>query len=102
VGLYAEPAAGTLEALVLAFFPDAPYMVRVAGCESQHFRPDVVYGPYVSRTNDRGLMQVNAVHAGKFAERGWDYWTDAYDPMKNLTVAREIYDTQGLRAWSCA
>jgi len=77
--------------------------VRVFACESVNFRPDVVYGPTVSPTNDRGISQTNAVHAGKYAARGWDYYTDAFDPVKNLTVAYQIYeDNGGFSPWSCA
>ena len=93
-------AAGSLEALVLATFPDDPYMVEVARRESVNFRPDVVYGPTVSPTDDRGILQINAIHAGKFAARGWNYYVDAFDPAKNLAIAREIYDAQGPGAWA--
>lgn len=91
---------GSLEALVLSFFPDDPFMVEIARRESINFRSDVVYGPTVSPTDDRGLMQINAIHAGRFANHGWDYYVDAYDPARNLTIAREIYDTQGPGAWT--
>lgn len=60
----------------------------------------VVYGPYVSPTCDRGLMQINCVHARRFTEHGWDYYVDAYDPVKNLVIAREIYNDQGCAGWS--
>ncbi|MGB9678306.1 MAG: transglycosylase SLT domain-containing protein, partial [Candidatus Ratteibacteria bacterium] len=47
----------------------------------------------VSKTNDHGLFQINAVHKGKF--RG-----DVYDCYENTRVAYEIYKKQGWRPWS--
>jgi len=95
-----------LAELVASFFPDAPiFSEHIVWAESMgDWAGDrwtcYVYGPCVSPTGDRGLMQINQIHAGRFAAHGWDYWTDAFDPVKNLTVAREIYDDQGCRAWA--
>ena len=73
-------------------------------CESAGFRPDVVYGPTVSRTNDRGVAQINVIHAWRFAEKGWDYFVDAFVPERNLAVAWDIYVSRNysFAAWSCA
>jgi hypothetical protein len=61
-----------------------------------------VYGPCVSPTCDRGLLQINCIHAGKFAAHGWDYYVDAFNPERNIVIAREIYDDQGIGAWTTA
>ena len=92
--------------LVASYFPDAPiFATHIVWAESMgDWAGDrwvcYVYGPCVSPTGDRGLMQINQIHAGKFAAHGWNYWTDAYDPVKNLVIAREIYDAQGCQAWA--
>lgn len=68
-------------------------MLRVARCESglnQHA---------VSHTNDFGLMQINEASWDDVAkEMDLDYKNDIDD---NLTMARHIYDVQGINAWVC-
>lgn len=95
--------AGALEGLICSFQWDCARATSIFACESVHFRPDVVYGPTVSATNDRGISQTNAIHAWRYTEHGWDYYTDAFDPEKNLIVAHEIYvDGGGFGPWSCS
>ena len=89
--------------MIAAVFPEAPaFWIGVFRCESVGFKDDVVNGPHVSATNDRGIAQVNAIHAGKYAARGWDYYGTPRDVGHDLAIAREIADQQGSRAWTCA
>jgi len=92
-----------LEALVAEFFPEAPdTWIAIFRCESVNFREDVVYGPHISRSGDRGLPQINELHAWRYMDRGWEYYTAERDPLKDLTIAREIADERGTQPWSCA
>jgi soluble lytic murein transglycosylase-like protein len=50
----------------------------------------------LSPTADRGLMQVNAVHAAKV---GGDL-SRLYDPATNIRVAFQVYSGAGWKAWS--
>lgn len=96
-------ARADLEALICSFDWPCDRAIAIFACESVHFRPDVVYGPTVSATNDRGITQTNAVHAEKYAARGWNYYTDAFVPTKNLTIAYQIYDDMGgFSPWTCS
>lgn len=107
-----EPLGGTLTvagdraalvALVHEFFPDDSHMGNVVVWGETLTRNDwwdYVYGGAWSRTMDCGLMQTNIIHAGKYARHGWDISMDCFDPVKNLTISREIYDTQGPGAWT--
>ena len=89
--------------MIAAVFPEAPvFWIGVFRCESVGFRPDVVNGPHVSRTGDRGLPQINEIHAWRYEARGWDYYAAPRDVGHDLAIAREIADQQGSRAWSCA
>lgn len=48
-----------------------------------------------------GLMQIMPVHAPRFSKRGWNYESDKFDPIKNLTIAAEIYKESGWGPWVC-
>ena len=47
----------------------------------------------------RGVFQLMPVHAWRFAQRGWDYWTDWSDPEKNIAIAHELWADQGWTPW---
>jgi len=47
---------------------------------------------------ERGVFQLHPIHAGRFKAHGWAY-QDAYDPVKNIVVAHELYLDQGWRPW---
>jgi len=91
-----------LQELICSYRWPCEIATEIFRCESVNFRPDVVYGPTVSPTRDRGIAQINEVHAEKFTRRGWDYYTDAFVPARNLTIAEEIYLDQGFGPWMCA
>ena len=100
------PIAGekeTLIALTHTFFPDDEHMGNVVVWEESLKRADwwdYVYGGVFSVTGDCGLMQINwASHPERFLARGWDQ-QDCFEPEKNLTIAREIYNEQGPVAWT--
>jgi len=88
--------------LIAATFPVevVDYIYAIAYCESAGFRASVVYGPETGSLGERGLMQLHPIHAWRFERRGWT-WDDAFDPAKNLAIARELYDEQGVRPWAC-
>ena len=47
----------------------------------------------------RGVFQLMPEHAWRFTERGWDYWTDWSDPVKNIAIAYELQAEQGWTPW---
>jgi hypothetical protein len=61
-----------------------------------------VYGPCWSPTQDCGLGQINIIHAAKFTAHGWNIYVDCFVPERNIVIMREIYDAQGLSAWTTA
>jgi hypothetical protein len=93
----------SLANLVASYFPDDSRMAsHVVWAESmgdwagERWRC-YVYGPCMSATSDCGLMQIHwPVHGGKF---GWDL-SQCFDPVRNVQVARQIYDGQGPCAWA--
>jgi hypothetical protein len=82
----------SVESLIRKTFPeDAETMLVIAKWES-NMRPDAVNTSNRNESIDCGLLQINSIH-------GYDCeWLK--DPVNNLKVARKIYDTQGLQAWS--
>ena len=86
--------------MVEAVFWDAPEMTSVVKCESNftHYLPS---GELLkSKTNDGGVMQINAAaHSKTMRELGLDA-SNIYD---NLKFARRLYDESGdASAWVCA
>ena len=71
--------------------------LAVAACESG---PDYWAEP-ADNPNHRGAFQISYVHAGRFADKGWDWGTDGLDILKNATIAFEIWSVQGWKPWSC-
>ena len=72
-------------------------------------------GPEVDMKNndgsiDRGLYRINSNTFADFQKRkpdllkgmGINNYEDMYDPMKNINMARMIYDEQGWDAWYAA
>lgn len=90
--------------LICSYDWDCGRAVAIFSCESVHFRGDVVYGPTVSPTNDRGLAQINVPsHMDKLYAVTGTYDVDLYfDPAINLKVAWMIYEDSGWGPWSCA
>lgn len=84
------------EAIWLVFHDHGDHVVeqanRIAHCESRH-DPNAV-----SRTNDHGLFQINAVHRHRFAH----IWHLRYDPFWNAVMAEHLWMESGWRPWSCA
>ncbi|OGE33456.1 hypothetical protein A3C99_00135 [Candidatus Daviesbacteria bacterium RIFCSPHIGHO2_02_FULL_37_9] len=72
------------------------YAWKIVGCES--LGDPTAQNP----SGAKGLWQEMPEHAGKYASRGWNYWTDWSDPIKNSVVAVQIKQEQGFAAWSCA
>lgn len=77
------------------FGPAAGEARAIAECES-HMNPGAV-----SRTNDHGLFQINAVHAGSFSQVTGQPWDAVYDAHWNTLYAKWLFDRQGWQPWSC-
>lgn len=73
------------------FGSEVDYALRIMQCESGG------NSGALSHTGDRGLMQVNHVHAAKVGGN----LDLLYDPETNLRVAKQIRDGSGWAAWSC-
>lgn len=94
----APASAGSLDAIIQRHFGDAWTTARrIAECESG-MNPNAV-----SSTNDHGLFQINAVHAGDFqAVTGVSFSSGVYDPELNTIYARHLHAQQGWGPWTCA
>lgn len=69
---------------------------RIAKCESE-MNPNAK-----SRTNDHGLFQINYVHRNAFPQvTGSPFFNGAYNPYENAEYARDLYNRQGWRPWTC-
>ncbi len=83
------------EAIAVLFPDNAGEATRIADCESS-MDPNAV-----SRTNDHGLFQINAVHQADFERVTGQPWSAVYDPYWNSVFAKHLYDTQGWQPWTC-
>ncbi len=91
----------TIEQKIRLTFND-PRMVPVLYCEShlhQFWEPGTPKAgkPKISPTGDVGVGQVNQTHWAKAKKLGLDIFNDEDD---NLTMAKMVYDEQGIEAWS--
>lgn len=81
----------TIEEKIAKTFPENPkIMIAVAKAESG-LNP-LATNRNTNGSRDIGLFQINSVHGGDDLE--------LFDVDKNLKVAREVYDKQGITAWS--
>jgi membrane-bound lytic murein transglycosylase MltF len=71
--------------------PQAPRAFCIVGRESS-WNPRAV-----SRTNDHGLFQLNAIHARTYG-RVW--WARRYDPVANVRMAWRLYRGAGWSPWA--
>jgi hypothetical protein len=83
-------------------FPDAPYMVYVANCESTglvHRSTDGRLRPNLEGGSARGVFQVlMRVHRAEFERRG-------LNPNRDddyFQYVRFLYDTYGLKPWAAS
>lgn len=90
----------SIEDMVAAAFPDAPYMVAIARCEShlrQYSAPGVVLmggggGNYI------GIFQIGRQWVPTAREMG----LDVYTPEGNIAFARYLFDEYGASSqWEC-
>lgn len=89
---------GIVELIKENFGVDGDVMLEVARCESgllQYENGKVLKG---KTTPDFGLFQINEIWLLKAEAMG----IDIYDLEGNIKMARYIYDTQGLSAWSAS
>ena len=88
------PRPKTIEEKIRLAFPEEPNnMLAIVNCESG-FNQSAV-----SHTRDFGLFQINEKTWDATAqEMGLDYKGSLDD---NITMARYVYDIQGINAWVC-
>jgi len=100
VGLKNDSVAG-IKGLIKQYFPKEPLMVKIAECESiglRHYvNGEVLRGEIVKE--DVGLFQINETY---WLKKSLELGIDIYDLEGNIKMARHIYDTQGLAAWSAS
>jgi hypothetical protein len=82
---------------IKAEFGENSKMLGVVKCES-NFRQFKNGEPLMSPTSDVGVMQINQVHWKKAKELGLDIFNSVDD---NIKMGRRIYDSQGIKAWTC-
>jgi len=89
------------EEVVREYFADIPDLIQVARCEStfRHYQADgsVLTGQVDSR--DTGVMQINTHYHGQRLEQ---LGLDVFKLEDNLTYARRLYETEGLKPWSAS
>ena len=95
IALLGGAACTPQQQIAAVFGAQAGEAERIAHCEST-MNPGAV-----SRTNDHGLFQINAVHERKFVEVTGQPWHMVYDGFWNTVYAKYLYDTQGWQPWTC-
>ncbi len=88
--------------VITRVFPDAPYMVYVANCESTglfHWDDSGNLLPNTEGSNARGVFQVMmSVHEETMRQRNLNpRRLDDY-----MTYVRQLYDEQGVRPWKAS
>lgn len=74
---------------------------KIVQCESGF--SNLILNKNNNGTVDRGIFQLNSVHANRFAKMyGIDYETGAHDFELNVKYAKFLYDNQGWQPWVCA
>jgi hypothetical protein len=96
LGVLALGACTPQDYINQVFGPDAPQATAVATCESG-LNP----GATSPGGANRGLFQINKVHAGTFEQVTGQSWAAVYDPYWNSVFAKWLYDQQGWRPWAC-
>ena len=74
-------------------------MIKIAYCESGMRQFNKQGKVLTSPTNDRGLFQINQVWDQEAIRLKLDYQNNLID---NVKMAKHIFKTQGLEAWTCA
>lgn len=96
-----DPTKQEIVEMIKKVFPDEPLMLKIAECESvglRHYvKGEVLRGEAVKE--DRGLFQINETY---WLKKSLELEIDIYDLDGNIKMARHIYDTQGLSAWSAS
>ncbi len=86
----------TMAEWIKTTYPDAPYMLHVANCESVGLI-HIKNGQLLRRSggSDSGVLQINAVHKAKIAEMG----LDLNKRRDYFVYARHLYDQKGVQPW---
>ena len=74
-----------------AFVEDCKIMIAIATAESG-LNPKAINNKNTNGTTDAGLFQINDIHGYSVEDR--------LDVDKNISMAKKVYDRQGLTAWS--
>lgn len=93
----AIPELTGIEAILCSYDWPCWKALDVGYCESG---PDLIAG--YNAHGAAGTMQLMPVHAHRFAARGWNFYDDALDPVKNIAIAYELWLEQGWWPWACA
>ena len=86
-------AATDVGAIICSYSWDCGTAVAVACSESE------LWPLAANPSGARGVFQLMPVHAWRFAARGWNYWTDWDDPVRNTAIAYELWSEQGWTPW---
>ncbi len=90
-----------VEVAVRDYFADIPALANVARCESQ-YRHTLANGSVlrgVVDPRDTGVMQINTYYHGDAAKK---LGLDLTNFVDNMTYARHLYESQGLKPWSAS
>ena len=87
-----------IKGLIKQYFPDEPLMLKIVACESSliHYENGKVLKGRT--TPDYGVFQINEIWIPTAKKLNLDIMT----LEGNIKMARYIYDTQGLSAWSAS
>ena len=73
------------------FGEDAPEAFNILFCENRTLNPNAI-NHNRNGSVDRGLFQINSIHAG----------AEMFDIHKNIAMAYKIFKSSGWKAWSCS
>jgi len=82
---------GIEERICKVFGEDCEIMIAIATAESG-LNPKAINNKNTNGTTDAGLFQINDIHGYSVEDR--------LDVDKNISMAKKVYDRQGLTAWS--
>ena len=80
----------TIEEKIAKTFPENPELM-IAVFKAESGLDPLAFHKNTNGSHDIGIAQINSIHGGDDLE--------LFDVDKNLKVAREVYDKQGIGAW---
>ena len=84
--------APTIQELIIKYFPENPEALDIFRCES-NLNPEAqnLKDPF---GGSHGVAQVNGIHGHPVVT--------LLDPNENLRIAKELFDKESWKPWSCA